>query len=124
MPRARLLRGDMHALPFDDARFDQVLLVNSLSYAERPEVVVAEAARVLRPGGRLVAVTLARHAHEGVAQAYGHRRLGFETDEFAALLRDAGLALDLCAPTSRERRAPHFRVLTAHARRPLPGAPA
>ncbi|GJM20765.1 MAG: transcriptional regulator [Planctomycetota bacterium] len=117
--RVRLLRGDMHRLPFHDARFDEVLLVNSLSYADDPRVVVNEAARVLRPGGKLVAVTLATHAHEGVAHTYGHRRLGFDTDEFAALLRAAGLDLDLCTPTSRERRAPHFRVLTAHARRPL-----
>ena len=48
-PSVRFTVGDMHDLPFPAERFDQLMLVNSLSYAERPELVVKEAARVLRP---------------------------------------------------------------------------
>ena len=46
----RFHQGDMHALPFADARFNTVLLLHALSYSERPALAVAEAARVLRPG--------------------------------------------------------------------------
>ena len=59
--------ADMHALPFRDAAFDQVLFMNTLSYAERPERAVREAARVLKPGGDLAAVALKSHAHGAVA---------------------------------------------------------
>lgn len=117
LPQVELLRGDMHALPFAAASFDQVLLVNSLSYAEDPAQVIGEAARVLRPGGRLVAVTLAAHTHERVARAYGHRRMGFEPQHLHELFARKGFDVELCAPTSRERRPPRFAVLSLHARR-------
>src|SRR5699024_9038340 len=71
--------GDMHALPFDDDRFDQVFLLHALTYSRAPESAIAEAARVLRPGGQLVAATLARHDHQATVTAYDHVNLGFET---------------------------------------------
>ena len=120
-PRVRFEQGDMHALPFDDAAFDHVLLVNSLTYAERPDVVLSEAARVLRPEGTLVAVALRRHEHVDTAARYDHRQLGFEPDGLSGLARRAGLEVEACAVTSRERRAPHFEVITLHARRSDPG---
>ena len=120
--RVRFEQGDMHALPFDDASFDHVMLVNSLTYAERPAVVLAEAARVLRAGGTLVGVALRRHEHVDTADRYDHRQLGFEPAALAGLAKRAGLEVDACAVTSRERRAPHFEVITLHARRAEPGA--
>src|SRR4029078_5035245 len=68
--------GDMHALPFRDESFDLVVLMHALTYAEKPAQAVAEAARVLRKGGRLLLSSLARHEHRSVVEAYGHRNLG------------------------------------------------
>jgi SAM-dependent methyltransferase len=115
---ARFVRGDVHALPVPDRSFDHVLLFNVLADAERPARVVGEAARVLRPGGSLVLVTLAPHGHAEVTAAYGHVHAGFEPATLRAMLRRAGLEVDRCEVTSRERREPHFQVVTAFARRP------
>lgn len=111
-------QGDMHELPFEDASFDQVLLLNVLEYAHTPRRAISEAARVLRPRGDLTVVTLARHAHRTVTEGYGHVNQGFEPEELGGMLREAGLDLELCAITSRERRVPHFRVVTAFATKP------
>jgi len=115
--------GDMHRLPFDDASFDQVLLLNVLAYSEEPHVAIAEAARVLRPDGRLSLVTLAEHEHEGVTRSYGHKNSGFLAANLRDLVRAARLEVELCEVTSRERRAPHFEILSAFAKKPLHPAP-
>ena len=61
------------------------------------------------------------HRHLAVSRQYNHVQPGFEPEEVAALLRDAGLTVDHCSVTTRERRAPHFEVVTAYARRPAVG---
>jgi ArsR family transcriptional regulator len=113
----RFQLGDMHALPFRARSFDQLLLLNSLSYARQPEVAVAEAARVLRPGGLATATTLRRHRHRAAARQYDHVQLGFEPDKLRELFESSGFEVTSCALTSREKRAPHFEVITLHARR-------
>ena len=110
--------GDMHELPFERARFDAVLLLHALTYSERPQLAITEAARVLRPGGALAIVTLVAHEHETIARAYDHLNLGFDPDQLGAMLRASGLELEQCAASSRERRKPYFQVLTAFARKP------
>ena len=109
------VRGDMHRLPFDDARFDQVLLLNALSYADDPNAVIREGARVLRRPGRLVAVTLAEHPFVEEAKLYDHVQQGFEPKALAHSLVEAGLDVTLCRVTHQEKRRPHFQIITAHA---------
>jgi ArsR family transcriptional regulator len=113
----RFVEGDMHRLPFADASFDQVLLLNCLTFSRAPRKVVAEAARVLRPGGGLAAVTLKAHRHEAVAATFDHVRFGFSPGDLRRALADAGLAVEACHVTSREKRAPHFEIITVHARK-------
>jgi ArsR family transcriptional regulator len=115
--------GDMHALPFRDSAFDQVLFANALSYAEHPERAVREAARVLRPGGSLAAVTLKTHRHGAVARAYNHVQPGFQPRALRALFERAGFEIRFCEVTSREKRPPHFEILTLYGER-LPERPA
>lgn len=110
-------RGDMEALPFDDARFDQVLLLNVLTFATKPGQALREASRVLRPGGRLVLTTLDEHTHDEHTRAFGHRHLGFAPARLKRLLRTAGLSEIQCAVTHQERRTPHLRVVHAVATR-------
>ena len=110
--------GDMHALPFDDAHFDLVVLMHALTYADDPAKAVAEAARVLRPGGRLLLSSLARHEHRSVVEAYGHVNLGFDDKDLQRFVTKAGLEVLSSGVVTRERRPPHFEVISVIARRP------
>lgn len=103
--------GDMHALPFEDAQFDLVVLMHALTYAEKPATAVAEAARVLRPRGRLLLTSLARHEHRSVVDAYGHVNLGFSEADLLGCVEAAGLDVVSCSTVTRERRPPHFEVI-------------
>ena len=104
--------GDMHALPFKDASFDLVVLMHALTYAARPAQAVAEAARVLREGGRLLLSSLARHEHKAVVDTYGHVNLGFPAKELRRFAEKAGLEVTSLETVTRERRPPHFEVIS------------
>ena len=110
--------GDMHALPFADGSFDLVVLMHALTYADHPAVAVAEAARGLRPGGRLLLTSLARHEHRAVVEAYGHVNLGFSDKDLQKFAVKAGLEVVSSSTVTRERRPPHFEALALIARRP------
>ena len=108
----RFVCGDMHDLPLAAEAFDCVLMLHVLTYSASPRAALAEAARVLRPGGRLVAATLRRHVHHDVVAAYGHVHDGFEPEALAGDAHAAGLDVETCTVTSRERRKPYFEVVT------------
>lgn len=111
------VRGDMHALPLADRSHDAAVLMSALCHAREPRQAIGEVARVLRPGAPLVAVTLAAHRHEGATRPFNHVQLGFEPAALRGELEAAGFEVTLCGPTQREKRAPHFEVVTVHARR-------
>ena len=90
--RVELVQGDFAALPFGDAGFDTVLFHQVLHYAQSPEAVLAEAARVTRPGGRVAIVDFAPHDREELRSAHAHVRLGFSDAQVRALLSTAGFA--------------------------------
>lgn len=120
----RFLHGDLHAIPAPASSFDQVLLLNVLPYAERPPVVLGEVARVLRRGGTVTLVTVDEHEHAALTAQYGHVQPGFRPATLRRLLQRAGLVVDRCEVTSRERREPHLNVVTALAHKPeTPGEP-
>ena len=85
-------QGDMYQLPVPSASFDAVTIHMVLHYAEDPADVIAEAARVLRPGGRLVLVDFAPHELDYLRDEHQHRRLGFADDEIQHWLRLADLS--------------------------------
>jgi ArsR family transcriptional regulator len=114
-----VLQGDMHALDLGRRRFDLVLMLHALTYSAHPAQAVAEAARVLKPGGRLLAATLARHGHQATVEPFDHRNLGFRRDELSGFARKAGLDVLHCLRISRERKPPHFEVLSLLARKPV-----
>jgi ArsR family transcriptional regulator len=86
--------ADMYALPLRDESYDVVLLQMVLHYAEEPAQVIAEAARVLAPGGRLLIVDLAPHGRAELRERLAHRVLGFADADLARLLGQAGLAVE------------------------------
>jgi len=110
--------GDMHDLPVADASFDTLLLMHALTYTNRPESVFSEAGRVLRPGGRLLAVTLQKHRHRNSVAAYDHLNLGFTAPQLRKLCTDAGLEPPDIRLSTVEKRTPNFEVLTLIAGKP------
>lgn len=111
--------GDMHDLPVANASFDTVLLMHALTYTNRPETVFSEAARVLRPGGQLLAVTLQKHRHKNSVTAYDHLNLGFTEAELRKLCIGAGLDPLNIQLSAIEKRSPNFEVLTLLAGKPV-----
>lgn len=110
--------GDACAMPFEAERFDIVLLFNLVTCVAHPQKTVREAARVLRPGGRIVLVTLLAHTHLDVTSRFGHIRAGFSTGDVKKLFKLAELDVLRCEVTSRETREPHLEVITAAAQKP------
>jgi ubiquinone/menaquinone biosynthesis C-methylase UbiE len=88
--------ADMYQVPLPTSSQDMALVHQVLHYAEVPQEVVAEAARVLRPGGRLVVVDFASHDLENLRTDHAHRRLGFTDTEMAQWFALAGL--EMAAP--------------------------
>lgn len=112
---ARIQVADVHALPFRDGSFDDVLLFHTLTYAEHPARALSECARVLRPGGRVVLLCLDQHEEHEISAAYGLLHPGFSARKLRALLRDAGLDVSRAEIACKEARKPYLRVVLAEA---------
>ena len=85
-----LVQGDFADLPFGAARFDATLFHQVLHYAQAPELTLAEAARVTRPGGRIAVIDFAAHNREELREVHAHARLGFTDEQMAMLFTNAG----------------------------------
>ncbi len=110
--------ADVHQLPFAAAAFDAVLVFHTLTYAEQPARALAECARVLRPGGRIVLLCLNEHQQHEVTARYGERHPGFSPRSLRSLLTRAGLAVKSCGVACREAKKPHLEVVLATADKP------
>lgn len=92
LANVELRRGRLEALPLADGAVDAALLLLALTYVAEPLRVLEEAARILRPGGRLVVVDLLRHDREDFKRQMGQQRLGFEPEELSQMMGEAGFA--------------------------------
>lgn len=104
---AQIRHGDIMKLPLAAGSFDLVTIHQVLHFLDDPGEAIAEAARVLRPGGRLLVVDFAPHALEFLRERHAHRRLGFSHEAMAGWIGKAGLDLvdtvDLGAGDSTEQ---------------------
>ena len=114
-----LVQGDFADLPFADATFDTVVLHQVLHFAPDPAPVLAEAARVLRGGGRIGIVDFASHDHEELRVRHQHVRLGFTDRQMADLLKAAGFIAT--APLALGGGPLVVKIWTAR-RRPVPAS--
>ncbi|MBS2020514.1 MAG: metalloregulator ArsR/SmtB family transcription factor [Deltaproteobacteria bacterium] len=105
--------ADVHALPYRSASFDAVLVFHTLTYAEHPQKALEECARVLRPGGKLVVLSLSEHEHREITSPFGERHAGFAPRTLRSLLTRAGLTALSCEVACREAKKPHFEVVLA-----------
>lgn len=91
LANCRVRHGDMHQLPLPTASFDVATFHLVLHYAENPAAAIAEATRVLRPGGRLIVIDFAPHRQENLLREHAHRWLGFTDAEIAGWFAAEGL---------------------------------
>ncbi|TQF10082.1 metalloregulator ArsR/SmtB family transcription factor [Myxococcus llanfairpwllgwyngyllgogerychwyrndrobwllllantysiliogogogochensis] len=100
---------DLQHLSLGSGRMDLVVISQSLHHVEDPACVLAEAARLLKPGGRLVLLELMPHDERWVVERLGHRHLGFEPSQLETALREQGFASLTREAHAREGASP-FRV--------------
>ena len=105
--------ADAHELPFEAASFDTVVVFHTLTYAEHPQRVLEGCARVLRPKGRIVILSLDQHDQRELTAPYGERHPGFSPRALRTLLSRAGLGVSFCDVACREAKKPHFQVVLA-----------
>jgi ArsR family transcriptional regulator len=91
LPNVKVRRGDLEALPIDDGLLDAAFLVLVLPYVAEPAPAIAEAARVLKRGGRLLVCDLMPHEHAEYRQTMGHQRLGVSERELMGWTKETGL---------------------------------
>ncbi|MGA7975408.1 MAG: metalloregulator ArsR/SmtB family transcription factor [Pseudolabrys sp.] len=84
-------QGDLYDLPLADDSFDVVILHQVLHFLEDGARAIQEAARVLRPSGRLLVVDFAPHEEEFLREQFAHRRLGFAPETVTQWMKAAGL---------------------------------
>jgi ArsR family transcriptional regulator len=94
LSQAQVRHGDLYNVPLPDESADAVVLHQVLHFLDDPASAVAEAARVLAPGGKLLVVDFAPHELEFLREQSAHRRLGFGRDQLGRMLEGAGLKLE------------------------------
>ena len=105
-------RGELEHVPLDDESVDIAVLSQALHHAEDPAQALAEAARVLRPGGKLLVLDLRQHDQAWVQGALGDRWLGFKDAELEKMLGEAGFSAVEVRVGARKTGDP-FTVLVA-----------
>ena len=91
---AQVRLGDIYNLALPRNAFDLITVHQVLHYLDEPDRALAEAARVLRPGGRLLIVDFAPHDLEFLREDHAHRRLGFGQAQVKEWIRSAGLVFN------------------------------
>jgi len=105
--------GDLEEVPLPDASVDLALFSQSLHHALHPQKAVHEAARILKPGGRIVILDLQRHTFEEARDLYADVWLGFTQVEILDFLRKSRFRNAEVSLVHREAEAPHLETLLA-----------
>jgi ArsR family transcriptional regulator len=115
LPNLEYRLGDIESPPIDDASVDLAIFSQALHHAEQPTKALAEAHRILKPGGRLVVLDLLQHTFEKARELYYDTWLGFSEVELAEMITSAGFLEVETAIVDREEIPPNFQTLLASA---------
>lgn len=110
--------GDIEEIPIESATVDLAFFSQALHHAPHPERAVAEAYRILKPGGRIVVLDLLRHSYQEAKELYADVWLGFMQADVYRFLTDAGFEKVEISIVHREEESPHFQTLLAVGDRP------
>ena len=103
--------GDMEEIPIGDGEVELVFFSQSLHHALHPERALAEAARILVPGGRIMILDLVRHRFEEARELYADEWLGFSEAELESMLQIAGFVDFEASVVDKEPDSPQFQTL-------------
>jgi ubiquinone/menaquinone biosynthesis C-methylase UbiE len=106
-------KGDLEAVPIADGAVDMALFSQSLHHALHPERAIAEAWRILKPGGRITILDLVQHRFTEAREMYADVWLGFSEVELESLLSKSGFEDVHTAVVHKETEAPFFQTVLA-----------
>jgi ArsR family transcriptional regulator len=112
-----LRRGELEALPIDDDRLDMAAMMLVLHHVPEPAKAVADVARTLKPGGRIIIGDMLPHDRESYRQQMGHVWLGFSDDHINRMLTEAGLGRIRIVSLTPDARAKGPGLFVATARK-------
>ena len=115
-------QGEIERIPLRDAAVDLAILSQALHHATEPAVAIAEAVRILVPGGRLLVLDLREHDQEWVTERLGDRWRGFPDATLSRLLKQGGLS-DVNVSVGARRAGDPFTVLIASGVKPAAARP-
>jgi ArsR family transcriptional regulator len=110
--------GNIEKVPLPDRSIDLALLSQALHHAENPRQALAEAFRILKPGGRLLILDLRAHRFEKARELYADRWLGFKENDLHDWIEEAGFSQSEVRVVAKETKEPCFETILATGMKP------